>query len=400
MARRRLQVRTALVTLVALLATLLVAGTTTTVPSAEAAPSGKVTGRITAVGSGDGVSRLKVSLFDRHWNFLRARKANRAGVYSFGPLAPGRYWVQVTDRRPTYDVTKFASTQVKVRVRGGRTTVRHLRVRRGAAITGTVTAGRARAARAKVVATNQYGGAYEVRANERGEFALGGLSEGNYSVFAYDRRGSFTGRSVWVPGMKPGGTSHIAVRMTTSAGGLVVDLYAGRSPLRAPVWVTAVNRATGQYWVARARRGQVTLAGLSPGRYRIAVPGAGQFLARTGPIGKVRAGKYRFTSFRLNRRGGWFTGGVVDAVDGTPLPGVTVSVYDGQGSQRGRVKTRAAGGFRVGGSFGNEKGLTVVVEVPGGVEGQKYKKVTLTGVRSVAGRGIDLGAIALARAKG
>ncbi|MDP9820451.1 carboxypeptidase-like regulatory domain-containing protein [Nocardioides massiliensis] len=379
--------------LLALVATLLVAGTATT----QAAPAGKITGQIRAAGSGQGVSKLQVSLFDRHWNFIRKRKANSSGIYSFGPMRPGVYWIQVNDRRPNYDVSKVATTQAKVRVRGGRTTIRHIRVRRGAAITGTVRAGGRAAPHARVVAINQHGGTYEVRANERGEFALGGLSAASYSVFGYDRAKQFTGASTWVPKLEPGRIVNTTVRLDTRAGGLVVDLYAGREPLRARVWVTAVNRRTGQYWVARSNRGQVTLAGLHPGRYRISVPGAGNFLSRTGNVGKVHEGKFRFTSFRLNRRGGWFTGTALDASNGTGLKGVTVSVYDSAGSLRAQRKTDSQGDFRVGGSFGNEKQLTVVLEVPSGVKGQKYRKVTISGIRSVAGRGISLGEILMTR---
>lgn len=379
--------------LLALLTSLLVAG----VGASQAAPAGKITGQIRSVGTGYGVSKLQVSLFDRNWNFIRKRRANSSGIYSFGPMRPGVYWVQVNDRRPNWDVTKVATTQVKVRVRGGRTTIRHIRVRRGAAITGVVRAGGRVAPRARVVAINQYGGTYEVTANEHGEYALGGLSAASYSVYGYDRAKRFTGTSTWVPKLTPGAVVNTPINLNTRAGGLVVDLYAGREPMRQRVWVTAVNRRTGQFWVARSQRGQVTLAGLHPGRYRITVPGAGDYLSRTGNVGKVTAGNFRFTSFRLTKRGGWFTGRAVDAADGDGLPGVTVSVYDSSGSLRAKTKTTADGGFRAGGSFGNEKQLTVVLEVPSGIKGQKYRKVTRTGLRSVAGRGIALGPIEMFR---
>jgi len=362
------------------------------------AASGRITGQITAPGGSGDVSKLRVALFDRNWNFIEARRANRYGIYTFGRRPVGTYWVQVSDRRPAYDVTKFATTDAKVKVFAGRVKPANLVVRRGAAITGTVRAGGAVASKARLVATNQYGGAYEVRANERGEFALGGLSEGNYSLFAYDRRGQFTGPSVWVPGMTPGRISNVAVALATRAGGLVVNLSAGGRDLPKPVTVTAVNRKTGQFWVARSRRSQVTLGGLHPGRYRLTVPGVGDYLSRTANVRvPVRSGAFRFTAFQLTRRGGWFTGSVVDATDGDALPKVTLSLYDSAGSLRDRTTSRADGTFRIGGSLGDEKQLTLVAEVPSGVEGQKYKRVEITGLRSRAGKGVALPTIALPR---
>src|SRR5690606_29418364 len=158
--------------LLALVGSLLVAGVSTT----QAAPAGKITGQIRAAGSGQGVSKLQVALFDRHWNFIRKRKANSSGIYSFGPMRPGIYWVQVSDRRPNYDVSKVATTEAKGRVGGGKPTIRHIRVRRGAKVTGTVYAGGRRAAKAKLVAVSDHGRTTEVNANADGDFAIGGLS--------------------------------------------------------------------------------------------------------------------------------------------------------------------------------------------------------------------------------
>lgn len=394
-ARARARAVPAVLALVtALIAALLVTGTTTA--PAAAGGVGKITGQVRAPGSPQGIGKLQVSLFDRNWNFIRKRSADRSGVFTFGSMSPGVYWVQVSDRRPVY-ARKYATTDVRVRVRAGRTAVPIIRARPGAKITGTVRAGGRVAPRARLVAVSGSGSTTEVLADGQGRFALAGLAAGNYSVFAYDRAKRYTGGSLWVPGLEAGGARHTAIDLRTRAGVLVVDLYAGRKPLRQRVWVTAVNRRTGQYWVARSRRGQVTLAGLHPGRYRLSVPGAGNHLSRTGNIGRIGAGGFRITSFRLNKRGGWFTGSAVDGTDSTGLKGVTVSVYDSAGSLRARTRTRKGGTFRVGGSFGNEKQLTVVLEVPSGVAGRKYKKVVLTGKRSVAGRGIALGSIAMAR---
>ena len=106
------------------------------------------------------------------------------------------------DQRPAYDVTKAAPANIKVTVRAGRTTTKNATMRRGAAITGTVKAGGKVAKGARVVAANTAEQSFEVKANGRGQFALGGLPAGNYSVFTYDRSKRYVAKSLWVPRMK------------------------------------------------------------------------------------------------------------------------------------------------------------------------------------------------------
>ena len=180
---------------VALIASLVAVGATTT--SASAAETGKVRGAIYA---GKGLAdRIQVTWFDSDWHYIGKRKLSR-GVYSLR-LRTGTYWLQFTDLRPVYDVTRYAPTNVKVTVRSGRTATKTVHMHRGAAITGVVKAGGKPAGGARIVAANTSEQSFSVNANSKGQFAVGGLPAGSYSVFSYDRAKKWVGKSLWVPGM-------------------------------------------------------------------------------------------------------------------------------------------------------------------------------------------------------
>ena len=49
------------------------------------------------------------------WNYIGQKAANGGG-YSLS-LPPGTYHLQFVDQRPSYDVTRYAPTDVKVTVR-------------------------------------------------------------------------------------------------------------------------------------------------------------------------------------------------------------------------------------------------------------------------------------------
>lgn len=166
-------------------------------------------------------------------------------------MTPGRYLFQFVDRRPQYDYEKRPQKQTTVTVRSNR------------------------------------------------------------SVFTWDARKQWAGRSTYVRAVKASKPRKVWIKLATRAGGLSVDLYPMAAFGRSRVQVTATNRKTGQWYVARATNGMVSFAGLMPGSYKISAPGAGDYLPRSGNLpGSVRPGRVTFSSFSLTQRGGWVGGSV------------------------------------------------------------------------------------------
>ena len=209
------------------------------------------------------------------------------------------------------------------------------------------------AASARVVAADQEENSFETTANAAGQFALGGLPPGSYSVFTYDKRKAWVGKSTYLPRLKAGRFKKANIDLTTRAGRLVVDLYAGDQPYPGIAYVTAVSRKNGQFWTAKAAHGTVTLGGLFPGRYDLVVPGAGSYLGGTLAVtGKVKRGKTSFGTVRLTQRGATVTGTVVDANNpSVPLGGAAVVLQDGSGATLGSVTSATDGSFTLGGQL-------------------------------------------------
>jgi hypothetical protein len=207
---------------------------------------GRVRGEILAPGGP--VAKVKLQWFDTKWNYLGGRQF-RGGAFSLS-LSPGNYYLQATDLAPAYDVKKNRPSTVKVKVRPGRTTVKTIRMRRGAAIGGTVRTGGKPGRGARVVAANTDEQSFETTADKSGRFALGGLPPGKYSVFTYDRKNAWVGKSTYLPKISGSGFTPVAIKLTKKAGGLLVDLYAGRKSIREKAFVTAVSRSSGQFWTA------------------------------------------------------------------------------------------------------------------------------------------------------
>jgi hypothetical protein len=357
-----------LAVLLALIGSLLLVPTPNAAADATATArvdTGRVRGNI--LGSDGSPSRVKVAWFTRDWQFIGRRSAN-GGVYTLD-LAPGTYWLQFTDQRPAYNLGKYAPADIKVTVRAGHSTFKDVHMRRGAAITGTVEVGGHAGRHARIVAATAAEQSFSVVANKKGEFALGGLPAGSYSVFTYDHGRRWVGRSTWVPGLDLGRAENVAIRLDQPAGGLLVDLYGGSTALGTRVWVTAVSMKTGQFWTARSGGGQVRFDGLYPGRYRLVMPSAGNYLGRTGRVtgGDVHPGRVAFGEFRLTRRGGWVEGVVVDKeAPDYALQGVQVSLYDRFGSRVASTTTNDGGYYRLGGPLLTQDGMAVVVEPPNG----------------------------------
>lgn len=393
---------TAAATVLALVLAVLAAlgATTVTAPAADAATKGEVTGEIRPGGF-----PVKMRWFDADWRFLGSRKVTN-GIYSLS-LAPGTYYLQFTDERPAYNVDKFAPTDLKVRVRSGDFVQRNVRMQPGAAITGTVRAGGQPAGGARVVAANSNEQSFETKANGKGQFAIGGLPIGSYSVFTYERTKTWVGRSTFVRGLRPGDRANTAIALNQRAGKLQVRLRAGGETMRETAFVTAVSKATGQFWTVKARRGKAVFAGLFPGKYRMVAPGVGSWLPQEGAIdgAKVPAngGADLVSVFTWTKRGATVSGFVIDGeYPQASLEGVSVLLFAADGTRLGTTETRSDGSFTVGGQVYTQDGVTVKLQ-PGGfnapyLQGQFYCKfgtLTLEPLAVTEGQDLPLGDLAL-----
>ncbi|MGA8257484.1 MAG: carboxypeptidase-like regulatory domain-containing protein [Nocardioides sp.] len=373
---------------------------------AAAAVRGKVRGEIIQ-SKGSPAPKIKMQWFDRNWKFLGARKV-AGGVYSLS-LPEGKYYLQFVDQRPSYDVTKAAPADVTVKIQAGRTVTRTVRMRRGAAIGGTVKAGGKVSPGATVIAANTNQQSYTSKANDKGQYALGGLPAGNYSIFTYERKKQWVGKSIYLPKVKAGQFRNVNPALTKRGGKLSVDLYAGDKPFKGSGSVTAVSRATGQFWTARISRGTVLFQGLYQGGYYLEVPGSGNYLsARVGLRNKVRPGRVTFSSAALKKRGGWVTGFVVDEYDPSfSLKGARVRLYDESGALRDTATSRGDGSFLLDGQLLTGS-YTVVAdpgEASGGYLGEEphrclYGSERISNVKITTGRGTDVGEVPLEPAPG
>jgi hypothetical protein len=359
-------------------------------PVQAAEPTGWVAGEVLAKVKGvqRPLSGIKVRIFTADWGYLREARTSR-GAYSLD-LAPGSYILQFTDTRPRYDVGAHVDRDVRVTVEAGEGVQRDVLMRRGGAFTGRVTAGGRRAAGARVVAVENVpagtrGRTYEVTANGRGEYAVGGLPNARFTLFTYDRAQRWSARGRNAGAATLGRVKVVHVAMGTRAGSMVGRVYRGDATLvSTSPWVTLVHRSTGQYWVVKAAQGRFTVHGLYPGTYRITVPGTDGYLGRTANLaGSVRPGRTLNTSVRLTDEGGRLRGRVVDATTGQPARGVKVSAYDGNGVQHGKVATDDDGWFTVGGTL-----PTATCDVSLVIEDEVAKKwvpVRLNGLNTLAG---------------
>lgn len=369
---------------------------------AVAATKGTVTGQLKLSGK----VPVKMRWFTSDWKFLNERKVS-GDIYSLS-LVPGTYYLQFVDERPAYDISKFAPTDIKVTIRAGKTIQKDVRMQRGAAITGTVKAGGKPAGGAQVVAANSNQQSFPVKANDKGQFALGGLPDGSYSVFTYDRQKTWVGKSLFVRGLRSGNVKNVAIAMGTKAGSLRVELKAGGKKMGKKVFVTAVSKATGQFWTAKASRGVVIFKGLYPGGYRMVAPGVGRYLPEEGPIrnARVRAGGADLVStFEWTHLGASIVGTVYDEVyPDFPLPQVTVLAFNSDGAKIGQATTLSDGTFRIVGPIPTQKDVTIKIQ-PGGVNppylntaGNSYCKfgtAEQSGIGLVEGEELNLGDLQL-----
>ena len=397
--------RTAALVVVALLASVLLA--TGPGESATAAEPGIVRGSIGLPHRDH--PKIQVLWFDRSWNYLGRRAATGNG-YSL-TLPAGTYRLQFVDRRPSYRIDKYAPTDVTVTVRANALTTRNVKMRRGGFITGTIRNGRNKpAAGARVAAANRAENSFETKANKRGEFAIGGLAKGVYSVFVWDRARRWVDKSTFAGRIRPGRGEHLRIRLRRPAGTLTTYLFTPDGLLPGKTSVTVTSKATGQWWTARAKRGTVRFRGLHPGRYTLKFDGSGPWLPATLRVrkAKVRSNRAAFGSVRLTRRGGWVTGTVVDAADPTrparAIAGARVSLRTAAGREVASTTSSPNGAFTLSGPLTTQSGMSVVVTPREGddswLQGQDwcmFSSGTRTAVSLTTGRATDLGPVPLPR---
>lgn len=361
--------RAALVVVVALLGSLLLVAPTGT--ASAAADKGVVTG-VLKFPQKDRPS-VQMRWFDAHWKYLGAKGAG-AGSYALN-LPPGTYHLQFVDKRPAYNIKKYAPTDVQVRIRAGEPTIRNVTMVRGGYVTGTITTGDGKPAKgARVVAANRARQSFDSTANRLGQFAVGGLPQGKYSVFTWDRKKRWVAKSAWAGAVKPRTGQDVRIHLRKPAGAMRVLLYTPNGSLGGKTSVTVTSKASGQWWTANAKNGTAVFQGLYPGRYTLKFDGVGVWLPRTGAVqvAKVRPGRTVIGKFKVTQRGGWITGRIVDATQPTsPLtppwtngPGATVALYDAAGSKVATTTSRADGTFTLSGALKTQSKLTVVVDPP------------------------------------
>lgn len=361
--------------MVALLAAALVAvASTSSAHRADAAPAAPVVQAAAAPAKGKIVGAIyaggqlwnapvKVTIFDLNWRQIGYTTVRSTYQIS---LTPGSYRVQITDTRPMYDTTRFRPFDIAQQVKSNQTVQRDAVMSRGASITGTAYANYQVAPRARVVAANQYGTSFETVANDKGQFAIGGLPNANYSIFTWDARRQWADNSLYLANRKAGQNTNITINLRRRAGSMSIDLRGGSTPLAGSGWVTATNRTTGQWYTAQARNGSVSFSGLMPGPYDLTVPDMGGWLGRTGPVpgGRhVPSGGVLFGAFQLLDRGASVTGTVVDSrTQSRVLPGVAVRLYDQYGTQVGSTTSAKNGTFRFDTSLRTSSGVKVVAD--------------------------------------
>lgn len=340
--------------------------------SAQAASGTEVVTGVIKFPQGDH-PKVQLLWFDRNWSYL-GKKTAGGGSYAVN-LAPGTYHLQFVDQRPSYKIEKYAPTDIKVTVRAGDPTLRDVKMKRGGYVTGTVRTGDGKPAKnARVVAANRSEQSFETTANAKGQFAVGGLPQGKYSMFTWDKSKRWVGKSAWAGAVKPRTGQNIDIKLKKRAGALRVLLYTPSGSLSGKTSVTVTSKATGQWWTATAKGGSVVFQGLYPGKYKLEFGGLGVWLPRTGSVasGKVRSNQTDIGKFKISQRGGWVTGRIVDGTaPASPLqppwvngPGATVALYNTAGSKVATTTSRPDGTFTLSGTLTTQSGLTVVIDPP------------------------------------
>jgi hypothetical protein len=289
----------------ALLPILVAAGVLVGVSAPAEAVRPQVYGRVTDASTGKPIKTVKVLLFNDDFSYVRQTKVRGNGVYQMTSPGPGAYRLQFVDARPAYDTKAYAARlDVPIRI-GGSEVQKNIRLHRGGAIGGTVkitVKGKTKgASNALIRAVGTAGQVIEVNANKKGEYALAGLGKDSYRVFTYDSAKRRVGKSKLVRKVKLRSWRKVSFVMRTKPGAIRGFVRSDGAKARGTVFVTAVNKNTGEYWVQKVSAGNLSLRGLTAGSYRLEVPAANGYAAGRYNIGKIRAGGTRDVTIRLQR---------------------------------------------------------------------------------------------------
>nr|WP_255669660.1 carboxypeptidase-like regulatory domain-containing protein [Aeromicrobium wangtongii] len=344
---------------------------------AEASARPQIFGRVTDASTGKPIGRIKVRLFTEGFGYIREVKTRSNGVYQMTSPGPGSYHLQFVDGRPAYD-TKAYAAKLDVRTRVGSSAVqKNVRLRRGGAIGGTIKVQGKRAAKARVRAISNGGQVIEVTANKRGEYALGGLAKDDYRLFAYDAKKRRVGKSKLIRSVKLRTFRKASFDLRTKPGLIRGFLTAGGARVRGTVFVTAVNKKTGEFWVQKVSAGNLSLRGLTPGSYRLQVPDTNGYFGGSFNIGRIRAGAKRNATINLSTRGGTFSGQAVDATEGYGIPNISVRLTDARGKVHDERPANQDGTFRIGGTIRPQSGMTITVFAYSTIKEHAYKPTVL-----------------------
>lgn len=366
------------------------------VSSPAQAAGAQVFGRVTDASSGSTIKSVRVSLFTSDWTFVRRVKVRSNGVYQLPAPPPGSYHLQFVDGRPAYD-TKAYAARLDVRIRVGSASVqKNVRLKRGGAIGGVVKVKGARAAKARIRAVSNGGQVIEVTADKRGQYALGGLAKDDYRVFAYDARKRRVGPSKLVRNVKLRSFRKTSFNLRTKPGLIRGFLTLDGSRARGTVFVTAVNKKTGEYWVQKVRNGNISLKGLTPGAYQLKVPDVNGYFGGTFSIGRVRAGSMRNATINLSTRGGTVSGVAVDGTTTAGIPNISVRLSDASGRTIDERPANQDGTFRIGGTARQQAGVTVTVFAYSAIGGHTYAPQS-RGVTLLNNANQDLGVVSMPR---
>lgn len=356
--------------------------------------------------SGRAASTMTVRLFrsdadDQNWSYLRQVNVKSSGIYEIPTDGPGRYHLQLVERRPAYDLSSYARVpNVNLNV-GTTNVVKDVKVRKGGAIGGSVKVrvkvhGKAKwrkAARARLRAISDDGQVYEVTADGSGRYALGGLPGNNYRVFAYDSAYRRVGPSKLVRNVSLGSYRAASFGLRTSPSAYRGFLFTGNRLAEGDVTVTLRNTRTGEYWVQEISDGALSLRGLTAGGYTLTVPDTHGYFGRTVTLPSLKTGQTRTASVTLPTKGGTFTGTVVDATSGAPIPNVSVRLTDSAGKVQSEITASSTGTFSIGGQLRAQAGVSVTILAYDKIGEHYYESRTFSGLGVADDVALDLNQI-------
>lgn len=392
--------------LAALLSALLLTATLVGIStSAQAEGEPEIFGSILDAETMRPISNITVRLFDDDFGYI-TDTTGKSGVYSFTSPGPGTYRLQFVDARPAYDTKSYAPRlDVPVTVDASGSAEMPIKMRRGGSIYGTVKVRGKRAKNATLRAFSDHGHVVSVTADRKGNYALGGLSNDNYRVFAHDPRKNWVGSSKLVRSVRSKTFKKASFDLRTKAASFTGGfLKTGGSRAKDKTTVTLVNSSTGDFWVQTITGGALNLRGLTAGKYTLKVPTTRSgYFGGTFSLGRLRSGQNRIASVNLARRSGYLYGMVVDSATNKPLRKVGVRLVAADGRTLDEFATDETGTFRLGDGQGEQTRLTVEIFAYENVYDPTYVKQVLTRSPSQGylqltdNEGVNLGTIKLVR---